>query len=292
MGIDAEDIQMTSMLGKSQQRRILEGEGGTKTAAKGVGETVFAVGTVGIGPAVVSHIQLAQAYRRGEITIDQYDAALSEMAGGQAAAAAIAKVAGGRSGARAGAEIQVQPKGAGAVRIIEGSHGPTAVPEGPVIEMVPNAEGTYVAAFEAQGPGGTGLVPRGGGLPAAPEPGGFLEPPSMPRLPQDVSVNPKAPRPLALTRRIGSSAGQHAQLQADIAAAKAEGARNIRVNQQQLDAAGNRVGTGRPDLQYTKPDGTRVHIEYDTPSSDRGVPHANRLLANDPNAVVETKTIK
>ena len=154
MGIDAEDIQLTSMLGKAQRERVVEGQGAGKAALKGVGETAFAVGTVGIGPAVVSHVQLAGAFNRGEITIDQYDAALSEMAGGQAAAAAIAKAAGGRSSARASTDIQIQPKGASAVRIIEGNRGATAVPEGPVIEMVPNAEGTFVASFEA------GLLPE------------------------------------------------------------------------------------------------------------------------------------
>jgi hypothetical protein len=152
---------------------------------------------------------------------------------------------------------------------------------GEVIEMVPNAEGTYVASFEAEA----------SGLAAGPQPRAGLEAPSTARLPQDVKVNPRAPKALSLDRRIGSSSAQHAQLQADIAAAQARGARNIRVNQQQLDAAGNRVGTGRPDLQYTLEE-QQFHIEYDTPSSGRGVPHADRLLANDPAAVVETKTIE
>jgi RHS repeat-associated protein len=293
MGIPSDFIELHSMIGRSQQARIEEGQGGFMTAAKGAGDTVFGAVTIGIGPAVVSHVQLAHAYDRGEINIDQYDAALSEMAGGQAAAAAIAKAAGGRTVARPGTALQVQPKGAAAVRIIEGSRGAAVVPEGPIIEMVPNAEGTYVPAFEPKGTGPMALasVSRPG-LPAEAEPAGLLQAPSTLRLAQDAGVKPNAPPPLALTRRIGSSMGQHAQLQADIAAALAQGATNVRVNQQQLDAAGNRTGTNRPDLQYTRPDGTRVHIEYDTPWSDRGLPHANRLLANDPTAVVETKTIK
>ena len=293
MGIPSDYIELHSMIGKAQQARIEEGQGGLKTAAKGAGETVFGAVTVGIGPAVVSHVQLAQAYNRGEINIDQYDAALSEIAGGQAAAAAMAKAAGGRTATRAGTALQVKPRGAAAVRVIEGNRGAATIPEGPIIEMVPNAEGTYIPAFEAQGTAPMALpsVSRPG-LPAAPAPAGLIPAPSILRLAQDVAVNANAPPALALTRRIGSSKQQHAQLQADIAAALAQGATNVRVNQQQLDAAGNRAGTNRPDLQYTRPDGTRVHIEYDTPWSDRGLPHANRLLANDPTAVVETKTIK
>jgi hypothetical protein len=165
MGISAEDIEMTSMLGKAQHGRVVEGQGAGEAALKGVGETAFAVGTVGIGPAVVGHVELATAFSRGEITIDQYDAALSEMAGGQAAAAALAKVAGNRSSSRTSTELQVRPKGTGAVRMAEGSHGARAVPEGPVIEMVPNGEGVYVAAFEAA----EGGLPAPRALPAVPE---------------------------------------------------------------------------------------------------------------------------
>jgi len=113
---------------------------------------------------------------------------------------------------------------------------------------------------------------------------------SGPQLPQDVAVNPNAPRPLPLNRQIGGSPTQYAQLQADILEAQRLGARDIRVNQQQTSGAG-RVGTNRPDLQYTLPDGTRVYIEYDTTSSPRGVPHARRILANDPNGVVVTKEV-
>jgi len=133
-GIDADDIQLDSMLGKAQRERVLEGQSAATAAAKGIGETAFAVGTLGVGPAAVQHVELAQAYNRGELTIDQYDAALSEMAGGQTAGAALAKLAGGRAGARAGAstELQVQPKGAGAVRIIEGNRGAVPVTEGAV----------------------------------------------------------------------------------------------------------------------------------------------------------------
>lgn len=84
---------------------------------------------------------------------------------------------------------------------------------------------------------------------------------------------------------------QNAQVQADIAAARSQGATDFRVNQQQVNAQGQRVGVNRPDLQYTDANGTRHHIEYDTPASGRGDGHRSRILANDPNANVTLKVI-
>jgi hypothetical protein len=63
--------------------------------------------------------------------------------------------------------------------------------------------------------------------------------------------------------------------------------RDVRVNQTQVDASGNRVGINRPDLQYTI-DGKRYYVEYDKPrcgnpsASKRGDAHAQRILNNDP----------
>jgi RHS repeat-associated protein len=111
------------------------------------------------------------------------------------------------------------------------------------------------------------------------------------RLPQDVNVNPRAPKPLPANRPIGSSPAQAAELQADIQAARAQGATDIRVNQQQVNGAGERVGVNRPDLQYTTPNGKRVHIEYDrNPAS--GLAHRQRIMANDRNCTVILKTIQ
>ena len=111
------------------------------------------------------------------------------------------------------------------------------------------------------------------------------------RLPQDIAVNPNAPRSLPTNRPIGNSPSQNAAVQKDIAAARAEGATDIRVNQQQVDAGGSRVGVNRPDLQYTTADGKRVYIEYDTSASTRGAPHQSRIQANDPNAIVILKRV-
>ncbi|WP_151199548.1 hypothetical protein [Cryobacterium sp. LW097] len=62
---------------------------------------------------------------------------------------------------------------------------------------------------------------------------------------------------------------------------------DVRVNQHQVNIAGERVGINRPDLQYTL-DGKRYYVEYDRPRcgnplvSRRGDAHAHRLRANDP----------
>ena len=67
-------------------------------------------------------------------------------------------------------------------------------------------------------------------------------------------------------------------------------AKDIRVNQQQIDASGMRVGVNRPDLQFTV-DGKRYYVEYDTTSSPRAPGHEQRILANDPGATVILRTV-
>lgn len=84
------------------------------------------------------------------------------------------------------------------------------------------------------------------------------------RRPQDARVNPKAP-PARTNSRISNSRAQNNELQRDIKSATQQRATDIRVNQQQVDASGRRVGINRPDLQYTRKDGTRVYTEYDKP---------------------------
>ena len=49
---------------------------------------------------------------------------------------------------------------------------------------------------------------------------------------------------------------------------------------------GSAWGVNRPDIQYTRTDGVRVCEEVDTSSSTRGPGHADRILANDPDAEV------
>jgi hypothetical protein len=118
--------------------------------------------------------------------------------------------------------------------------------------------------------------------------------PAAPRLPQDVNVDPNAPPALPWPgRTVGSDPAQNAQLVIDINDALANGAdpNSIRVNQQQVNAAGDRVGINRPDLQYTDAQSDQIYIEYDTPTSGRGPGHAVRLLANDPDGTAILKTI-
>jgi hypothetical protein len=107
-----------------------------------------------------------------------------------------------------------------------------------------------------------------------------------PRLPQDVAVSPNVPKQHPATRPIGPSPSQNAQLQADIQYLDSLGAKNIRVNQQQITVRnGQRVGINRPDLQFDY-NGRRYHVEYDTPISGRGSGHQSRITSNDPSAEI------
>jgi hypothetical protein len=132
-------------------------------------------------------------------------------------------------------------------------------------------------------PGRTGTTVR-----TAPRTNG---PSSNARLPQDINVNPEAPGVLPTNRPIGPSPTQNAQLQGDIAQARSQGATDFRVDQQQVNAAGQRVGVNRPDLQYTDAAGRRVYVEYDSSASTRGPGHQTRIQANDPNGRVIGKTV-
>ncbi len=87
-------------------------------------------------------------------------------------------------------------------------------------------------------------------------------------------------------RPISPNPRQNAQLQRDIKYLKELGAKNIRVNQQQLTLKnGQRVGINRPDLQFDY-NHRRYSVEYDSPASGRGPGHQSRLTANDPEGEV------
>lgn len=119
------------------------------------------------------------------------------------------------------------------------------------------------------------------------------EPPNS-RLPQDINRESNYPEPPSANNgkgTIGTNPNQATALSRDIEQARAEGATAIRVNQEQVNAEGVRVGQNRPDLQYTDSDGIRHYIEYDQDPSS-GAAHAQRLQANDPTGVVTTKTVK
>nr|WP_319397160.1 RHS repeat-associated core domain-containing protein [uncultured Desulfobacter sp.] len=111
------------------------------------------------------------------------------------------------------------------------------------------------------------------------------------RLTQDINVNPTPPRILPTNRPIGTSLTQNAAAQAEIRQLQQAGYTDIRVNQQQVNAAGQRVGINRPDIQATSPSGERIYLEYDTSISNRGPLHQQRITANDPNAQVLLRTV-
>jgi RHS repeat-associated protein len=89
-----------------------------------------------------------------------------------------------------------------------------------------------------------------------------------------------------------SRSWQQRALEQDLAAAAKLGATDIRIRQTQVNAEGTQVGFNKPDLQFTiEVNGTkrRVYIEYDDlrpPSQYRGNNHYDRILANDPDAIV------
>jgi hypothetical protein len=66
--------------------------------------------------------------------------------------------------------------------------------------------------------------------------------------------------------------------------------KSIRINQRQV-SGGAAVGTNRPDLSAELPSGQRVHIEYDRAPGTRAMAHAQRILTNDPDAIVILKIV-
>jgi len=104
------------------------------------------------------------------------------------------------------------------------------------------------------------------------------------RLPQDIAISliPGAPRALPITGRSIGRPSHDAALQAEIRGLP-RGATDIRVNQQQVNAAGQRVGINRPDLQYTL-NGQRYYVEFEGVGAPRGAAHRARIIANDPSA--------
>ncbi len=116
---------------------------------------------------------------------------------------------------------------------------------------------------------------------------------------KDIGARPEAPPNKGIEgRTVGKSRLQNAMVQDDIRRLEEAGVqfKEVRINQQQVNAAECRVGICRPDTQLTilegsLSDGRRLYIEYDRASSSRGREHAQRLLSNDPNAIVILKTV-
>jgi len=114
------------------------------------------------------------------------------------------------------------------------------------------------------------------------------------RTEKDFTVSTDAPEVKPTDRDISRSATQNLSLQNRLYYLRSLGGRALvydeRVNQQQVNAGGDRVGINQPDLQYTVGGGRRYE-EYDKSSSNRGVPHAARILANDPASLIYLYTV-
>ncbi|UVH58935.1 DUF6531 domain-containing protein [Variovorax paradoxus] len=162
---------------------------------------------------------------------------------------------------------------------MRGGGGGPGGPTGPV------GGGNGLTGVGRGGGGGTGGGGSGTGGSSAS--GGFC-----PRLPQDVRVNPTPPPPLPTNRPIGKSPTQNQAAQDEVRRMREANYRDIRVNQQQVDANGTRVGIGRPDVQGTnQATRRREYVEFDGSNSNRGPGHADRLNANDPNGLVDLRRI-
>lgn len=194
--------------------------------------------------------------------------------------------------------------GPGLVQTVEmmGLAGTGALLAGPVIEacadtvlMAPNCLRALGSAYTGAFSMATGAPIDGVDEPAAMvvdgNTGEILALPAATRLQRDVDAEGSAPASLALVRPIGQSPTQNQFLQDRIKALRAQGATDFRVNQAQVNADGMKVGANRPDLQYTDSTGRRVYEEFDTSGSDRGGPHGQRIVANDPSAFVVLWTI-
>jgi RHS repeat-associated protein len=142
MGISSDHIELQSALGRRQQQRIEEGQTPAVAATKGAIEAPAAVLSFGTTSVVQGHYELARAFAKGEISIDEYDRQLSQMAGASMGGAAVgmgaSRVAGrtwtGRTQAPGSTKAQV---------VVEGPHGDGV--------LVP-AEGAPVAADLAPEP--------------------------------------------------------------------------------------------------------------------------------------------
>jgi hypothetical protein len=122
-----------------------------------------------------------------------------------------------------------------------------------------------------------------------------------------IPVGPEAPEALPLDRPVSRSALQNTDVQGDLllleADLQAAGATidhttpphdlEARINQRQVTSGPDptQTGTNRPDLQATLPDGRKVYIEYDRAPGTRAMDHAQRILANDPTAIVILKIV-
>jgi hypothetical protein len=126
---------------------------------------------------------------------------------------------------------------------------------------------------------------------------GILKTPGLSvRSPLDVAAQTDYPEPPGANNgasSIGNSPAQNQSLAGDLRLARFLGAEDIRVNQQQVNANGVRVGINRPDLQFTLKMFSlklRVYIEYDPVNGTRAAGHQSRISSNDPWSLIILKS--
>ena len=213
-----------------------------------------------------------EALDRGQISDAEYWKRTG-VAVGQTVASYAGGAAAGAAGARAGVRL-LGSTGvtAGGVRAVGALSGASAgVGSQLAADVVGNVAGTQDGLSSGRNYALSALIGGASGAASA-LPG---------RTARDLAIDGTAPRALSTRRPIGKDPYQNRLAQRDIAAAELEGATNVRVNQQQVTATGERVGVNRPDVQYTDATGRRIYVEYDIAPAERAVPHALRLLAND-----------
>lgn len=108
---------------------------------------------------------------------------------------------------------------------------------------------------------------------------------TVPRLPQDIAVSPKPPELLKTTRPISRSATQNAWAQERVRYLQELGVRNLRVNQQQINALLRRVGITRPDIQYTY-QGRRFYELLQASTSQQDISPVDQSLSNDSDGMI------
>lgn len=91
-GIDTEHVELYSGLGQAQRQRVEEGQSTIESATKGALEVPTNILTLGAYGVARGEYEIVAAFNRGEIDIDELDAAMGEMAGGASASTALSKV--------------------------------------------------------------------------------------------------------------------------------------------------------------------------------------------------------
>lgn len=113
---------------------------------------------------------------------------------------------------------------------------------------------------------------------------------SVSRKPQDIAIEQNNPNPPAAKKLVQSVKPKVKKPLFRVLSRDAD-VQDIRVNQQQVNASGTRVGINRPDLQFSRWNRVtnvleRFYLEWDRSSSGRGMAHAKRSLANDPDVIM------